>query len=227
MSRNQTPRSSRSGHASHRRISRPRAGYVASKIGRNLSIAFRACVSAGITRMVPMSIGFHPSSRASAGASRRFRSRVDSRSCRSAISVLTSTTRTARVPGCQARTSIDPCSPRRLNVCSGNMTQPEAASRATTSRTIAACFSSSSFGSSAPRQRGAERQPDPHRTGDPANQAERRPLDITPFDSRDNCLADPGRDSDVDLAKAAPNPDRPNDHPNSDVVHWGNLGRSG
>jgi len=89
-----------------------------------------------------------------AGASLRFRSWVDSRSCRSTTSVLTSTTSTARADGNHANTSIEPRSPRTLNVCSGNVTHQSFVSRAMTSRTVAACRSSRSRGRSAPRQRG-------------------------------------------------------------------------
>jgi hypothetical protein len=49
---------------------------------------------------------------------------------------------------------MEPRSPRQLKVCSGRTCHPSAEVRATTSRTVSACFSSSSFASSAPRHRG-------------------------------------------------------------------------
>ena len=154
--RNQMPRTSQSGRLSQCRISALRDGNAASKTAAKRETAFRAHVASGRTSRLPTNTGFHPSSRASAGASRRFRSIFESRSCRSATRVLTSTQTNARQIGCHAKMSIDPTSPWMPKVCSGNARQPAAVSRPTTSRTITACFSSSRLASSAPRQRGAK-----------------------------------------------------------------------
>ncbi len=150
------PRRSPPERRSQWRTSTVRAGSAASSIGRNRATALLAWVSSGRTSTAPTKSGFHPSSPASQVASRRLRSSAESMACRSGTSDFTSTTRTARRTGFQANASSEPCSPRTLKVCSGRTSHPSAVSRATTWRTIDACLSSSSLGSSTPRHRGAK-----------------------------------------------------------------------
>lgn len=96
----------------------------------------RAQVSSGNTSTLPTASGLQPSSRASMGQSRRLRSIFERRSCRFASFVFTSTLSRPRKAGCHASTSIDPCSPRTLKVCSGTACRPLAASLRTTSLSV-------------------------------------------------------------------------------------------
>ena len=154
LSRNQMARKSRSGCRSQRRTFDVRAGSAAAKTGPNRSTALRAQVCSGSTSTLPTTRGLQPSSRASVGHSRRLRSIFDSRSCRSTSFVLTSTIRRARAGGYQPITSIDPCSPQTLKLCSGMVSQPSEVRRRTTSLTRPAWSSSRSLARSAPRHRG-------------------------------------------------------------------------
>ena len=130
-----------------------RAGRAASKTDLDLRTAFRAQVCSGSTSTLPPTVGRQPSSLAMSRASRRLRSIVERRSCRSGSLVLHSKQRIACSPGRQARTSTDPRSPQTLNVCSGLAVQPARRSFSTTDRTRRACDSSSSFAISTPRHR--------------------------------------------------------------------------
>jgi hypothetical protein len=115
------PRRRPAGRRSHSRTAEPRIGHAASNIAWYRSAALRACVSSGMTRSVPTTSGDQPISLATTGASRCLRSSVESKSCRSTSWVFASTTNAARASARQARTSIEPRSPRTLKVCSGRV----------------------------------------------------------------------------------------------------------
>ncbi len=143
------------GSSSQDGIERPSAGNAVRKSDR-CSATRRWFVrpSASTTHCATIS-GFQPLSRAITLASRRRRSATISKPLGSTSSVLISTSRSVRRPGCQATRSTTPRSPKLLKDASGRTSQPAATSIAVIRSSIAACRPEITRSIRPPRQLGS------------------------------------------------------------------------
>ena len=126
------------GPASHRRTSIVRAGSADRNVVARAATRRRAVRSSGSTRRRVTDVGSHPRSRAISGPSRPFRSSATSMACKSGTTDFTSITSRDAVARWKARMSMDPRSPRMLNVTSAAHVQPNLPTRSRVCSTSAA-----------------------------------------------------------------------------------------
>jgi hypothetical protein len=112
----------------------------------------RAVRLSPMTSSVATASGDQPRSPAISSANLPFRLMDASMACMSGTTDFTSTIRTTRAPGCHARMSTEPRSPRIQNVASRTTSQPARRSRPATASTSRACTSSRSRSSASPFQ---------------------------------------------------------------------------
>ncbi len=133
-----TPRGSRS----QRFTSQPRSGRAAAKLDASSVTRRRVVVESPTTSNRDTCAQGQPSCRAISGASRAFRSSVDSIPPASGTTDLTSTIRTTAPSRRRPITSTDPRSPRIANETSTAVSQPRDESNDTTCSTRPACAAS-------------------------------------------------------------------------------------